>query len=144
MSAGGPGPAPSNPGQPKPPRAPPTGGLLGRRLAIGAAGFALVYYLLPARAPKPPGTPADVFKTPGVKNVEKAYQSGGATSTHTKAYGGTIQGRRGDETMREGASTGAPRGYDEPDIGYDQRPGPISGKAGEKFNEIQYGSPKGK
>ncbi|KAL6250757.1 hypothetical protein RBB50_003060 [Rhinocladiella similis] len=117
---------------------------MNRRLAIGAGAVCLVYFLLPARSPKPTGTPpTEVFKTPGVRNIEKAYQSGGATATHTKAYGGTIQGRRGDETMRDGAATGAPAGLAQDGIGNDQRPGPMS-KVGEKWNELQYGHSKGK
>lgn len=146
MSAGGggPGPAPPNPTRPKRPAGvPATSNPWGRRVLLGGAALGLVYFMLPTRSPLPPGTPPSALKTPGVKNVERAYQSGGATATHTKAYGGTKQGQRGDETPREGAATGAPKGYDQEGIGFDQRPGPLH-PVGEKWNEIQYGSPKGR
>ncbi|KAI1613923.1 hypothetical protein EDD37DRAFT_478258 [Exophiala viscosa] len=153
MSAGGggPGPAPANPTRPKrPPGAPAPGHPLGplanpwgRRVLLGGALLTAVYFVLPNRSPQPPGVSADSFKTPGVKNIEKAYQSGGATATHTKAYGGTVQGERGAETPREGGATGAPGGYNQEGVGFDQRPGPMSG-AGAKWNEIQYGSAKGR
>lgn len=152
MSAGGggPGPAPPNPTRPKrPPGAPPPGHPLGplanpwgRRVLLAGTLLAAVYFVVPGK-PNAPGASADTFKTPGVKNIERAYQSGGATATRTIAYGGTKQGERGGETPREGGATGTPGGHDQEGIGFDQRPGPMSG-VGEKWNEIHYGSGKGK
>jgi hypothetical protein len=51
----------------------------------------------------------NLLRTPAVQNVEGAYQKGGATSTHTKAYGGTPLGVKSDVT-RDGAGTGKPQG----------------------------------
>ncbi|KIW12359.1 hypothetical protein PV08_09636 [Exophiala spinifera] len=110
-------------------------GVMNRRLAIGGVAAGLLYFALPARWP-------EFFKTPGVRNIERAYQNGGATSTHTKAYGGTIQGRA-DETMRDNAGTSVPEGFAKEGIGHDQRPEPLT-KFGEKWNEFHYGHPKGK
>ncbi|KEF63052.1 uncharacterized protein A1O9_01028 [Exophiala aquamarina CBS 119918] len=141
MSAG---PAPPNPGAPKKPlRAPSASSGFGRRLALGGAAVALVYALLPARSPKPAGAPVDAFKTPGVKNIERAYTNGGATPTHTKAYGGTIQGKGTDGTPRESSGTNQAAGFDRPGFGSDQRPQQPT-KAEALFSEIQYGSAKGK
>jgi len=111
-------------------------------LAVGGAAAALIYALLPARSPKPAGTPSDTFKTPGVKNIERAYTNGGATPTHTKAYGGTIQGKGIDGPPREISGTNQPAGFNRPGFGSDQRPTqPTKGE--ELFNEIQYSSAKG-
>lgn len=141
MSAG---PSPPNPGTPKKPvGAPSTGSGFGRRFALGGVAIALVYALLPARSPKPAGSTVDAMKPPGVKNIERAYTNGGATPTHTKAYGGTVQGKGLDAPLREGSGTNQPGGFDQPDFGSDQRSArPTKGE--EVFNEIQYGSAKGK
>lgn len=141
MSAG---PAPPNPGMPrKAPGAPTGGGRFGRRLALGGIAVAVVYALLPARAPQPAGTPSTTFKTPGVRNVENAYANGGATTTHTKAYGGSIQGQKGEAGLRENSGTNKPAGFEHDGIGEEQRPIQPT-KVGEAWNEFKYGSPKGK
>ncbi|KAK5045423.1 hypothetical protein LTR84_009287 [Exophiala bonariae] len=141
MSAG---PAPPNPGAPKKPLgAPSAASGFGRRFALGGIAVAVVYALLPTRAPKPSGSPAEAIKPPGVKNIERAYTNGGATPTHTPGYGGTVQGKGIDAPRRESSGTGKPGGFDQPNIGYDQRRDRPT-KAEETFNEIQYGSSKGK
>lgn len=138
------GPAPPNPGAPqKPLGARSAAAGFGRRFALGGIAVALVYSLLPARSPKVPGSPVDTLKTPGVKNIENAYTNGGATPTHTKAYGGTIQGRKSDASLREGHGTNKSNGFNEPNIGSDQRSTQPT-KAEQIFNEVQYGSAKGK
>lgn len=142
MAAGGPGPAPPNPGQRKSPAAAAASSKFGRRALIGGLAFAFVYAVLPARSPRPPGTPPDTFKTPGVRNVENAYANGGGTTTHTKGYGGTIQGTKGSKP-RENAGTDKPKGFEHDGIGEEQRPTQPT-KVGEAFNEFKYGSPKGK
>ena len=38
------------------------------------------------------------LRTPGVKNIEDAYSNGGATTTHTPAYGGTKLGQNHSKT----------------------------------------------
>ena len=83
------------------------------------------------------------MKTIGVQNIEKAYGRGGATSTHTKAYGGTIQGETSDGPMREGGSTGSLNAYDQEGIGEDQRPG-AQLKVEEAWNKTMLGNEKGK
>lgn len=118
-------------------------GPLGRRLIIGGVALGVLYAVWPKRPPQPGGTPSNAFKTPGVQNIEKAYENAGATATHTKAYGGTIQGNKESGSFREGGSTGAPKGYDQEGIGEDQRPN-VPTKIGESWNEFKYGSPNGK
>ena len=141
MSAG---PAPPNPGHPKKPiGAKSAGAGFGRRVALGGLAAALVYSLLPARSPKPAGSPVDTFKTPGVRNIENAYSNGGATPTHTKGYGGSIQGQKSGGTLRENHGTNRPNGFNDPDIGADQRPDRPT-KIEEAFNQVNYGSSKGK
>ena len=143
MSAGGATNSPPNPGQKRPTSAgrPPV--RLGPRILLGALALGLVYAMFPARPPKPPGSPPSDFKTPGVQNVENAYANGGATATHTKGYGGTIQGTKGSGPMRENAATDKPPGFDHDGIGEQQRPTQPR-KIGEAFNELKYGSPRGK
>ncbi|EXJ96120.1 hypothetical protein A1O1_01246 [Capronia coronata CBS 617.96] len=144
MSAGGPGDAPPNPSQGRhKPGVPRGSGSLGRRLALGGLTLGLVYAVWPKSSPQPGGTPSNAFKTQGVRNVENAYENAGATATGTKAYGGTIQGKKESGAYREGGSTGNPKGYDQEGIGEDQRPSSPT-KIGESFNEFKYGSPKGK
>lgn len=61
------------------------------KLAVGGLGLVGYYAYTAAKPPKPAGhTEANPLRTPGVKNIESAYQRGGATSTHTKAYGGEL------------------------------------------------------
>jgi hypothetical protein len=74
-----------------------------------------------------------------VRNVENAYQNGGATATHTKAYGGTIQGRKGDGPMRDQSGTDKPNGFQEEGIGEEQRPNQPT-VVGKKWNEMTSGS----
>jgi hypothetical protein len=93
---------------------PQTRNFLGRhssKLALGALGLGGLYMYQASRPPKPAGAPADtnLLRTPAVKNIEGAYQNGGATSTHTKAYGGTPLGVKSD-VMRDDAGTGKPLG----------------------------------
>ena len=83
------------------------------------------YTYFAVRQPKPKGTPGPVpFKTPGVENIEGAYQSGGATSTHTKAYGGTGLGQK-DDAPRTGDGkfgTGRNMGMEHENIKDQQKP----------------------
>lgn len=140
MSAG---PAPPNPGTPRKPPGGSSSSNFGRRFALGGIAVAVVYALLPTRAPRPGGAPSDAFKTPGVQNVEKAYANGGATTTHAKGYGGTVQGKKGEGDLRENAGTNKPKGFEHDGIGEEQRPVQPT-KVGEAWNEFKYGSPKGK
>jgi hypothetical protein len=114
----------------------------GRYIAGGAVAVGALFYLWPKAAPAVPGAPSEAFKTPGVQNIEKAYQRGGATSTHTKAYGGTTMGQT-DDAIREGGSTGNPQAFEKDNVGDEQRPGP-TGPAAEKWKETMYGDKKGK
>ena len=113
-----------------------------RRLGPGLAGVAAVlgatYIFYSTRAPHMPGPP-NPFKTPGVGNIEKAYSNGGATKTHTPAYGGTVQGKREDES-RVGGVEGKMGGPNHEDVGEQQRPDQATRGAGEKWNEMKYGS----
>ncbi len=86
------------------------------------------------------------LRTVGVQNIEGAYQSGGATSTHTKAYGGTPQGQKEDVgRMGDGQfGTNKEKGLDSQEgLGDDQRPGSTN-KVGEKFKDMKYGVGKDK
>lgn len=71
---------------------PQTRNFLGRhssKLALGVLALGGTYLYVAAAPPKPKGTvEANPMRTPGVKNIETAYQRAGATSTDTKAYGG--------------------------------------------------------
>jgi len=145
MSAG---PSPPNPGQPRNnPNIPKPSALrrLGPALAAGALAAGLAYTFFSTRAPAPPGTPPpNPLRTPGVKNVEQAYQNAGATATHTKAYGGSVQGQKDSPVLREGGGTGKEKGFDSHEgIGDSQRPWPKT-KAGEAFDTMNYGQEKGK
>jgi len=111
---------------------------------VTAAVFGVAAYMFYGfRAPAPGGTPTmNPLRTPGVKNIENAYKSGGATSTHTKAYGGTRQGER-DEVMKEGGATNNPQGLDQDKLGDEQRPEQAM-KPGQMFKDMNYGSKAGK
>ncbi|KAJ9606178.1 hypothetical protein H2200_009139 [Cladophialophora chaetospira] len=113
-----------------------------RYVAAGAATFGALLYFWPKASPGIPGAPAEGFKSTGIQNVEKAYQRGGATSTHTKGYGGTPQGATND-AMREGGSSGNPNAYDKEGLGEDQRPSSKT-KVEETFNKTMLGNEKGK
>ncbi len=114
-----------------------------RYIAAGVATLGVLYYAWPKASPGVPGSPPAGLKTTGIQNVEKAYERGGATSTHTKAYGGTIQGQTGGGTMREGGSTGSPQGYDQEGLGEDQRPGGQM-KPEKAWSNTMLGNEKGK
>ena len=116
-----------------------------RYMAGGAVLFGTILYLWPKASPGIPGAPtAGVgVKTTGVQNIEKAYMRGGATSTHTKAYGGTIQGQTEDGPMREGGATGKPNGHDSAGHGEDQRPDAQT-KVEKAWTKTMYGNEKGK
>lgn len=119
------------------------GKILGTGLAVG-----LTYAYFVMKPPRPDGSEASVnpFRTQGVENIEKAYQRGGATSTHTKAYGGTTQGQT-DDVLRQwkGAQsgTGKEKGFSEEHMGDEQR-GKAKNIVGDKFQEMKYGDSKGK
>ena len=115
-----------------------------RYIAAGAVTFGALLYLWPKASPGIPGAPTagGGLKTTGIQNVEKAYQRGGATSTHTKAYGGTPLGQTNDG-MREGGSTGNPNAYDQDSIGEDQRPSNQM-KVEKAWNKTMLGNEKGK
>jgi hypothetical protein len=116
-----------------------------RYITVGAVTFGALLYIWPKASPGVPGAPTagQGLKTTAVENVEKAYGRGGATSTHTKAYGGTIQGETNDGPMREGGSTGNPNAYEQEGIGDDQRAHSPS-KPERAWNKTMYGSEKGK
>jgi len=78
------------------------------------------------------------FKTPGIGNIEKAYGAGGATHTHTPAFGGTKRGDEHDVDPKDGGasktkfSVGA-------GMGDEQRPAQPTA-LGQNFNEMKYGN----
>jgi len=76
------------------------------------------------------------LKTPGVGNIEKAYAGGGATRTHTPAYGGT---KRGDPYDNEPQDGGASLRRFEAAQGLGERQRPVQPtRVGAKFNEMKY------
>ncbi|KPI45765.1 uncharacterized protein AB675_472 [Cyphellophora attinorum] len=115
------------------------------KIFVGVVGAIGVATYMGTRPPKPVGTPsANPLKTPGVANIEGAYQKGGATSTHTKAYGGTTLGQK-DDVMKENSATARPKGMDFEGAGDEQRRhGSEKGKPGEAFTGMNYGTSKGK
>ncbi|OAL34444.1 hypothetical protein AYO20_06287 [Fonsecaea nubica] len=116
---------------------------LGRRVALGGVVVGAVLYFWPQTSPAVPGAPVTTFKTTSVQNIEKAYANGGATSTHTKAYGGTVQGQKQDAPMREGSATSNPKGYQQEGIGGDQRPNdPMMPE--KLWNKTMHGTEKGR
>lgn len=108
------------------------------KVVLGVVALAGVSAYSANRPAKPTGTPApNPLKTPGVQNIEGAYQKGGATSTHTKAYGGTTLGSK-DDVMKDNGGTARPRGFDDHPggTGDEQRPdAQRKGKIGEAFDE---------
>ena len=117
----------------------------GPRILAGGTVLGLVYAYYATKPPVPGGTPAppNPLRTPGVQNIEGAYQSGGATSTHTKGYGGTPLGQKSDVPRDGNHGSAKEKGFDEEDLGADQRPN-AGGKVGDKWNEMKYGNSKGK
>ena len=113
------------------------------RPAIIIGGLSVVTYTTyrAYRPDQPTGTPdINPLRTPGVQNIEGAYQKGGATATHTKAYGGTKLGQK-DDIMKDGGGTARPKGFEADGMGDEQRAhGTMKGKVGEKFDEMKYGS----
>ncbi|ETN38687.1 uncharacterized protein HMPREF1541_06724 [Cyphellophora europaea CBS 101466] len=125
---------------------PQTRAFLGRhssKLLLGGLSLGGVYAFYAYRAPQPKGTyEPNPMRTPGVQNIEKAYQRGGATSTHTVAHGGTTQGQTNDLT-RDNAGTSRPKGFDDEPrgMGDEQRTdGQMKGKVGETFDKMKYGT----
>lgn len=142
------GPAPPNPGAPKINPNVTKSSILGRRAGLIVASTALagVGYLYLRVPPSPRDQPVGSFRTPGVKNIEKAYTNAGATSTHTKAYGGTRQGDP-DGILREGGGSGHPNKanpFEQEGLGDDQRPAGRGTKLGEVFDKTNMGSSKGR
>ena len=140
--------SPNQPG--KGPVNPNNLGRYGPRILLGGIALGLGYTYFATGAPKPQGTPMpNPLRTPGVKNIEGAYQSGGATSTHTKAYGGTPQGQKGDQgdVKREGDigyGTSKEKGFESQEgMASDQRPG-SENIVSEKFKDMKYGVGKDK
>ncbi len=136
----------SNTGQRKgnPTPRPSSGPRFGRGILLAGLALGVVYAVFPSRPPQPAGSPGStLFKTTGVQNVENAYANGGATTTHTKAYGGTVQGTKGKSGLREGAATDKSGGFEQEGMGEEQRSNNPT-KLGEAFNEFKYGSSKGK
>ncbi|MCJ1323810.1 hypothetical protein MMC10_000471 [Thelotrema lepadinum] len=72
------------------------------RLLAGAAVAAVATsaYLLSGSSPR---NPTDLIKTPGVKNIEKRYSSGGAGADHTPGAASP----RGDHTNGNGRNEGS-------------------------------------
>ena len=148
MSAG---PAPPNPGAgaskikgPKPP-VPSQLARFGPSILLGGVAIGVAYAFFATRAPRPQGAPqsTNLLRTPGVANVENAYANGGGTTTHQPAYGGSTQGSKGADGLRQGGATGVKDGMDSEHIGEQQRPVQPT-VIGEKFNELKYGSKSGK
>jgi len=145
MSAG---PAPANPGTPKTkgPKPPVSSRLarFGPQLLLAGVAIGAAYAYSSTRAPKPPGTQPSFnpLRTPGVANVENAYANGGGTTTHQPAYGGSTQGSKGAEGLRQGGASGLSNGTKSPGLGEEQRP-TQSGVVGEKWKEMQSGSKSG-
>ena len=145
MSAGN---APPNPGSPRHnPNIPKPSNLrkFGPGILVGGTLIGVLYAYQVSRPPTVAGKPLppNPLKTPGVKNIEGAYQSGGATSTHTKAYGGTTLGKK-DDIQREGQSgTAKEKGFEEDHLGHDQRADQPIG-IGKAWEEMKYGDKKGK
>lgn len=146
------GPAPPNPGSPKTPlhRPRPLLPRVAGPLLLGSLGLGVLYTYFATRPPAPPGTaPADPLRTPGVRNIENAYTNGGATRSHTPAYGGTVQGTTGrridDAELRDGAGSGEQLklGFRTEGVGEDQRPSQ-SGWLGRTWHRMIYRSDKGK
>jgi hypothetical protein len=148
MSAG---PAPPNPGSSAPkrkgPKPPATSQLarLGPQILLGGVAIGAAYAFFATRAPAPQGSSQgfNPLRTPGVKNVEKAYANGGGTTTYQPAYGGSTQGSKGADGLRPGGATGLKDGMGSEHIGELQRP-VQPGIIGEKFHEMTYGSKSGK
>lgn len=107
MSAG---PSPPNPGTPKTNPHAPNPSIFarhpGRFVAGGLAIIGTYFYL--SRPPAPRDDFPISTRTPGVKNIERAYTNAGATGTHTKAYGGTPLGEKDQVDLKEGGGTGMP------------------------------------
>ena len=146
MSAG---PSPgSNPGPiskgPKPPAISQLS-RLGPQILLGGLAVGCAYAFYTTRAPTAKGSENtfNPLRTQGVKNVENAYANGGGTKTHMPAYGGSTQGSRGADGLRQGGGTGLRDGMNTEHIGEEQRPVQPS-VVGEKFHEMKYGSKSGK
>jgi len=144
----GAGPAPPNPGQPRHNPHRPQTSMFAKYPGRWAAGLALgvTAYLYINKPATPSDEPVMTMRTPGVQNIERAYSNAGATPTHTKAYGGTQQGKRDEVALREGGGTGGSKlgsPYDRPGIGDEQRPSDRT-KPEELFNATNYGSRGGK
>lgn len=150
--------APANPGTPKAPKSSPATDLPRKPgsssarfvgpVAVGALALGVVYTYYTYRAPKVPGSvSANPLRTPGVRNIENAYANGGATRTHTPAYGGTTQGSKGTRdqgaALREGGASGSqlPKNFDTEGVGEDQR---SSEKGLKIWNDYKYGNDKSK
>lgn len=144
MSAGN---APPNPGSPKTNPHRPNPSMFARypgRFATGAV-LAVAAYFYIARPPAPSDEPLVTLRTPGVQNIEGAYSNAGATPTHTKAYGGTEQGKKDAVALREQGGTGGARlgsPMDKEGMGYDQR-AQTQTKVEEAFQATNLGSKKG-
>ncbi|KAI9795363.1 MAG: hypothetical protein M1833_007211 [Piccolia ochrophora] len=72
---------------------------------------------------------AALFSTPGTRNIEKAYERGGAHATHTPGYGG----KRGPDATSKGQGAGENRGVGGTEWNEgiaDQRVGPDKGVLG--------------
>lgn len=146
MSAGpSPGSSPAPPR--KGPKPPATSQLarFGPQLLLGGLAIGGAYAFFSTRAPAAKGgdNTFNPLRTPGVKNVENAYANGGGTKTHMPAYGGSTQGSRGADGLRQGGGTGLKDGMNTDSIGEEQRP-VQPGIVGEKFHEMKYGSKGGK
>jgi len=136
---------PDSPKHPNGPRAANALGRYGPRALLGTVALGGIYFYMSAAPPKPEGTYVpNPMKTPGVRNIEGAYQRGGATSTHTKAYGGTPQGQKTDIT-RENAASDKPKGFSEGGMGDEQRSASqTKGKIGDTWSDMKYGDSRDK
>lgn len=121
----------STPDMPSSKNTRPSGGRLGPRLAIvGVAASAAYLYFRYSEKPLHNGA---------VTGIEKAYSAGGATPTHTPAYGGTPRGNPDDHKIRDG---GAGKQKFEVE-GMEQRPGDRN-VAKKQWDKMKYGSEEGK
>jgi hypothetical protein len=96
----------------------------GPTILVSFTAVGLLYsYLVTSKAP---------LRTPGVRNIERAYSAGGGTSTHTPAHGHGPDGLSRKERA-QGAMDGLvnegkiiPEGPQRDDVGDDQRPVQVS------------------
>ena len=121
----------------------PPSALTRPRILLGGLALGLAYAMLLAMSPKNPWRSTLRLQTTWRSKCGKRVCKLKASTTHTKGSGGTIQGIKEAGQMRENAATGKPNGSDYDGIREDQRPTQPT-KVGEAFNELKYGTSRGK